>query len=203
VSTPRYVDSAYLRYDLVYEGISQVEHIDNPKGYAEGKDARTYDKRLRPPVDSKELEVDPLTGMKNYIANEAGHWDTSLAYVRRSLKSSIHFGRLYRLLGKVEWKWEAYRQLGSAVSEPLVVILVHHLNLSELAAHFGRLYCSFQLLRACIDKLGIRGSLPLCWQYDTSQVTVRQNGASFSHWNLWLQRLLSFVSFFLLLLVVQ
>jgi hypothetical protein len=46
-----------------------TEHIDNPKGYADGEDARQYDNRLRGPVDPRELEVDPRTGMKNYIAN--------------------------------------------------------------------------------------------------------------------------------------
>jgi hypothetical protein len=46
-----------------------TEHIDNPKGYAEGEDARKYDSRLRGPIDPRELEIDPQTGMKNYIAN--------------------------------------------------------------------------------------------------------------------------------------
>ena len=46
-----------------------TEHIDNPKGYADGEDARQYDSRLRGPVDPRELEIDPRTGMKNYIAN--------------------------------------------------------------------------------------------------------------------------------------
>ena len=48
---------------------SKTEHIDNPKGYGEGEDARKYDPRLRGPVDPRELEIDPRTGMKNYIAN--------------------------------------------------------------------------------------------------------------------------------------
>lgn len=46
-----------------------TEHIDNPKGYADGEDARKYDPRLRGPVDPVELQIDPQTGMKNYIAN--------------------------------------------------------------------------------------------------------------------------------------
>lgn len=62
-----------------------VEHIDSPKvraetvttgpdadirvvqGYAAdqpGGDARKFDPRLRPPVDPRELEIDPRTGMK-------------------------------------------------------------------------------------------------------------------------------------------
>lgn len=44
---------------------------DNPKDYADNLDARTYDRRLRGPVDeATELAIDPQTGMKNYIANE-------------------------------------------------------------------------------------------------------------------------------------
>lgn len=45
--------------------------LDNPKDYADNLDAREYDHRLRGPVDEAiELEIDPQTGMKNYIANE-------------------------------------------------------------------------------------------------------------------------------------
>tara|TARA_R110002060_G_scaffold15333_4_gene21375 strand:- start:978 stop:1172 length:195 start_codon:yes stop_codon:yes gene_type:complete len=40
------------------------EHIDNPKDYADNKDAREYDQRLRGPVQPMELEIDPSTGMK-------------------------------------------------------------------------------------------------------------------------------------------
>jgi len=86
-----------FRYEFFdhFHGISptihtiQVEHIDNPKGYGDGEDARQYDSRLRGPVNVSrivflvqvyssplnyltqpmELEVDPRTGMKNYIAN--------------------------------------------------------------------------------------------------------------------------------------
>jgi hypothetical protein len=53
------------------------EHIDNPMGYADGKDAREFDPRLRGPIDPRELEIDPRTGMKNYIANEGNGWATS------------------------------------------------------------------------------------------------------------------------------
>ena len=71
------------------------EHIDNPKGYADDKDARQFDTRLRGPVQHIELEVDPNTGLKNYIANENGGWATSAGYVKHSFTRSIHFGRLY------------------------------------------------------------------------------------------------------------
>jgi hypothetical protein len=36
-----------------------TEHIDNPKGYADGEDARKYHPGLRGPVDPQELEIDP------------------------------------------------------------------------------------------------------------------------------------------------
>lgn len=39
------------------------EHIDNPKDYADNKDARQYDPRLRGLVQPIELEIDPQTGM--------------------------------------------------------------------------------------------------------------------------------------------
>ncbi|CAG8975169.1 hypothetical protein HYALB_00004230 [Hymenoscyphus albidus] len=57
------------------------EHIDNPKDYNDNKDAREADPRLRGPIDPTELEVDPETGMKNYIANERGHWATSTVFI--------------------------------------------------------------------------------------------------------------------------
>lgn len=97
----------YLRYDLnIYytytvsqtlrDGTFNTKIVpDNPKDYADNLDARSYDARLRPPVHPAELEVDPATGMKNYIANEAGGWATSSGYVKHSLTRSIHFGRLY------------------------------------------------------------------------------------------------------------
>jgi len=71
------------------------EHIDNPKDYADNKDAREFDRRLRGPVQPRELDVDPNTALKNYIANESGGWATSSGYVKFSFARSIHFGRLY------------------------------------------------------------------------------------------------------------
>ena len=69
------------------------EHIDNPKDYADNTDAREHDSRLRGPVDSRELEVDPRTGIKNYIANDEGGWATSTKYIRESLLKAIELGR--------------------------------------------------------------------------------------------------------------
>ncbi|KAK4095058.1 HET-C domain-containing protein HetC [Purpureocillium lilacinum] len=95
------------------------EHIDNPKGYADGLDARKFDPRLRGPVDPVETEIDLKTGMKNYIANETGHWATSAGYLRFSFARSIHFGRLYTCgsqgKGKDENLCEALRCLGQAL----------------------------------------------------------------------------------------
>lgn len=95
------------------------EHIDNPLGYADGKDAREFDKRLRGPVMPQETEIDPHTGMKNYIANERGSWATSTGYLRFSFARSIHFGRLYTSgtnnRGREEDLCEALRCLGQAL----------------------------------------------------------------------------------------
>ncbi|KAH8677936.1 heterokaryon incompatibility protein Het-C-domain-containing protein [Xylariales sp. PMI_506] len=95
------------------------EHIDNPLGYADGKDAREFDKRLRGPVLPVETEIDPRTGMKNYIANESGNWATSAGYLRFSLARSIHFGRMYtngsNRKGDEKDLCEALRCLGQAL----------------------------------------------------------------------------------------
>ncbi len=90
------------------------EHIDNPKGYADNEDARKYDPRLRGPIAPIELEIDPNTAMKNYIANESGGWATSAGYIKFSFSRSIHFGRLYTngsgsSKGKEADLWEAMR----------------------------------------------------------------------------------------------
>lgn len=93
-------------------------------------DARTLDPRLRGPVEPIETEIDPRTGMKNYIANESGGWATSAGYLRFSIGRCIHFGRLYtsgsgRSSGREEDLNEALRCLGQAlhtlVSAPLTV----------------------------------------------------------------------------------
>lgn len=92
-----------------------TEHIDNPKGYADGEDARKIDPRLRGPIDPRELEIDPQTGMKNYIANEGGNWDTSKALVRRTLLGCIDMGRRYASSHRTEDQYEAMRLLGQAL----------------------------------------------------------------------------------------
>jgi hypothetical protein len=110
------------------------EHIDNPKDYADNVDARQYDQRLRGPVSPIELEIDPRTGMKNYIANESGGWATSLGYIKYSFASSIHFGRLYtsgNQKGREEDLCEALRCLGQGLH--CLEDFGAHTNYTELA----------------------------------------------------------------------
>lgn len=96
------------------------EHIDNPKGYADDKDARQCDPRLRPPIQQIELDIDNRTGMKNYIANEDIGIATSAGYIKFSLQRSIHFGRLYTngsgsTGGREEDLCEALRCMGQSL----------------------------------------------------------------------------------------
>ncbi|GAA5870617.1 hypothetical protein JCM3774_001704 [Rhodotorula dairenensis] len=114
-----------------------TEHIDNPKGYAAdqpGGDARRVDPRLRPPVQDVELEIDPRTGMKNYIANESGHWDTSSRLVRERILQCIDLGRRARNGGGESATYESYRLLGT---------LLH--TLEDFTAHSN--WCELSLLR--------------------------------------------------------
>jgi hypothetical protein len=67
-------------------------HIDNPHGY-DGNLAATVDNRLRGPVSDAELDIDPNTGMKNYIANSGHGWVTAADYIRDQLRQSIQYGR--------------------------------------------------------------------------------------------------------------
>ncbi|WWC61274.1 uncharacterized protein I303_103855 [Kwoniella dejecticola CBS 10117] len=108
-----------------------TEHIDNPKGYAEGEDARQYDDRLRGPVDPRELEIDPQTGMKNYIANEFGGWATSKALVRQRLQEVIHYGRLFRSNDNKADSYQAFQLLGRALHT--LEDFTAHSNFCELA----------------------------------------------------------------------
>ncbi|KAL2155549.1 hypothetical protein VTH82DRAFT_291 [Thermothelomyces myriococcoides] len=125
------------------------EHIDNPLGYADNKDARELDPRLRAPVDPRELEIDPRTGMKNYIANESGGWATSAGYLRWSFARSIHFGRLYTsgangTSGKESDLCEALRCLGQALH-----------CMEDFGAHTN--YCELALI-----EMGYHNVFPHC-----------------------------------------
>ncbi|KAG7452166.1 Het-C-domain-containing protein [Guyanagaster necrorhizus] len=92
-----------------------VEHIDNPKGYAEKEgDARQFHPKLRPPVDPRELEIDERTGMKNYMATEDQGWDSSTAHIRRTFQACIEYGR--RASGQEGADlYEAFRLLGTGL----------------------------------------------------------------------------------------
>ncbi|KAL4066987.1 heterokaryon incompatibility protein Het-C-domain-containing protein [Scleroderma yunnanense] len=108
-----------------------TEHIDNPKGYGNGEDPRQYHPGLRGPVDPRELEIDSRTGMKNYIANENGNWDTSKALVRRTLERCIHLGRQYRSTNNKADQYESFRLLGQALHT--LEDFPAHSNFCELA----------------------------------------------------------------------
>ncbi|KAL8738369.1 MAG: hypothetical protein Q9181_000840 [Wetmoreana brouardii] len=112
------------------------EHIDNPKDYADNQDARKFDARLRPPVQPIELQVDPNTGMKNYIANESLGVATSVGYIKHSFARSIHFGRVYtngagNTKGKEADLCEALRCLGQGLH--CMEDFGAHTNYTELA----------------------------------------------------------------------
>ncbi|KAJ7144853.1 Het-C-domain-containing protein [Mycena crocata] len=108
-----------------------VEHIDNPKGYAEKEgDARQFHPKLRPPVDRRELEIDERTGMKNYMATENQGWDTSTAHIRRVLVECIERGRRAKGRDGPEL-YEAYRLLGTGLHT--LEDLLAHSNWVEIA----------------------------------------------------------------------
>ncbi|KAL1303435.1 hypothetical protein AAFC00_006824 [Neodothiora populina] len=110
------------------------EHIDNPKDYADNQDARHFDQRLRGPVEQIELDIDPSTGMKNYIANESGGWSTSAGYIRYSFARAIHYGRMYTHganKGREEDLCEALRCLGQGLH--CLEDFGAHTNYTELA----------------------------------------------------------------------
>lgn len=135
------------------------EHIDNPRGYAEGFDARTFDARLRGPVQPIETEIDPRTGMKNYIANETGQWATSAGYLRYSFARSIHYGRLYTHGspgGRDQDLCEALRCLGQALH-----------CMEDFSAHSN--YCELAL-----RELGYHNVFPHCG----SQAQIHIKGRS-------------------------
>ena len=104
------------------------EHIDNPRDYADNKDARQYDSRLRGPVDPRELQIDTRTAMKNYIANEQGGWTTSTQFIRQSLLRAIQLHRSARNDADI---YESLRLLGQALH--CLEDLPAHSNWVELA----------------------------------------------------------------------
>lgn len=130
------------------------EHIDNPEGYANGKNATTLDPRLRGPVTAQELQIDSTTGMKNYIANETGGWATSSAYLRRVITMSIEAGRKATRNNDKIMLLEAYRLLGQSLH-----------TLEDFPAHSN--YCELALI-----DLGYKSVFP----HVGSNVSVELNG---------------------------
>ena len=137
------------------------EHIDNPKDYADNKDAREFDPRLRPPIQQIELDIDPRTGMKNYIANDDLDIATSSGYVRFSLTRSIHFGRVYTngtsgSRGKTEDLCEALRCLGQALH-----------TMEDFAAHSN-------YIELTLREMGHRNVFPHCGSSAEVQIQGRR-----------------------------
>ncbi|KAF5138091.1 hypothetical protein E5D57_001871 [Metarhizium anisopliae] len=108
------------------------DHIDNPKNYADNQDARQYDSRLRGPIDeSRELSIDPESGMKNYIANERADIMTSAKHVRNLFGRCIELGRNYKNGGRKEDLYESLRLLGTGLH--CLEDFLAHSNYCELA----------------------------------------------------------------------
>lgn len=110
---------------------THVEHIDNPKGYDDN--AKDIDTRLRGPVDPQELEIDPRTGMKNYIANSGKGWATSADYIREQLQLCIDAGRIGRQRNQAGARKEAFIHLGAALHT--LEDFSAHSNFTELCLH--------------------------------------------------------------------
>ncbi|KAH9807871.1 heterokaryon incompatibility protein Het-C-domain-containing protein [Melampsora americana] len=93
-----------------------TEHIDNPKGYGEGEDPQSYDRRLRPRVDEdRELQIDERNGMKKYIASDDEDFDTSTKCIRRTFQKCIQIGREARAENSQEKEHESFRLLGTGL----------------------------------------------------------------------------------------
>ncbi|RFU74362.1 hypothetical protein TARUN_7885 [Trichoderma arundinaceum] len=108
------------------------DHIDNPKGYAEGLDARDFDPRLRGPIDEGvELAIDPETGMKNYIANERAGIMTSARHVKKLFGRCIDLARQYKHSGNKPELYEALRLMGTGLH--CLEDFFAHSNYTELA----------------------------------------------------------------------
>ncbi|KAI3327720.1 heterokaryon incompatibility Het-C [Xylariaceae sp. AK1471] len=128
---------------------THAEHIDNPAGYTD--DAKKVDERLRGPVDPRELEFDPKTGMKNYIANSGHGWATSADYIREQLSKCIQLGRIKR---NAKAKKESYIHLGAALH-----------TLEDFSAHSN-------FIELCLHELGEEQVFPFVG--DACRIEVRR-----------------------------
>lgn len=138
VSVMAMVEFGYAteEFDVTRERLgvyTHVEHIDNPRGYP--SNAKDIDSRLRGPVKPEELEFDPKTGMKNYIANSGQGWDTAEDYIRRQLEKCIELGRKGRTEQDKDHKAgkEAFIHLGAALHT--LEDFSAHSNFVELCLH--------------------------------------------------------------------
>lgn len=129
---------------------THVEHIDNPRGYPDN--AKDIDERLRGPLDERELQIDPETGMKNYIANSGKGWETAADYIRDQLASCIELGRKGRRKHQSSARKDAFRHLGAALH-----------TLEDFAAHSN-------YTELCLHELGQHDVFPLVG--DTCRVEV-------------------------------
>jgi hypothetical protein len=99
------------------------EHVDNPQGLEDG---RSVDPAFRPAVRKIEYAVDPVSGIKNYIAHDGQDWATSTGYVRQSLVGAFAAGP----------SSEGFRLFGQALH--VVEDLYAHSNFIELTLiHLG------------------------------------------------------------------
>ncbi|KAB8214448.1 heterokaryon incompatibility protein Het-C-domain-containing protein [Aspergillus novoparasiticus] len=110
-------------------------------------DARDYDHRLRGPVDEeRELSVDSMTGLKNYIVTEDISNATSAGLVRRAFCRSIQLGRQYAKSRNDEDLHETFRLLGTglhcledyAAHSNYTVLSLIETGESEILPHVGR-----------------------------------------------------------------
>ncbi|KAI0789927.1 heterokaryon incompatibility protein Het-C-domain-containing protein [Abortiporus biennis] len=120
-----------------------VQHIDNPFEYGIEENPKTIHSQLRSPCHSgaEELNIDPKTAMKNYIAREGECYDTSATYVRNTLKECIREARRAGLQDN-EHMHESYRLLGSALHT--LEDLSAHSNWVELALRkmgYDQVFC--------------------------------------------------------------
>lgn len=69
-----------------------------------------------------ETEIDPRTGMKNYIRNEDGDYATSSAHIKRLSRECIRLARQYKITHLRSYRSEAIRLLGSLVSKTIRVV---------------------------------------------------------------------------------
>ncbi|PPQ99587.1 hypothetical protein CVT24_005166 [Panaeolus cyanescens] len=101
-----------LEFDVTPERLGvylPVEHIDNPKGYAEKEgDARQFHPKLRPPVNPEELEIDEAC--IEYGRRAGGEEGADLWEAYRLMGTGLH--TMEDLLAHSNWCEIALRKMG-------------------------------------------------------------------------------------------